>query len=142
MCSYHQCAEWDEYGAAGSSSEYTIRQVISKDALTGQVPMNGSQPDLIFHRAFDAVGPGKMWLSQDAYLPLFGAPDSLTTEVRISQWAQAEGLRCQFLSVLSWRHFHLANACCRCQPGAPPAHATPIDVCFLDAKRALAERSM
>jgi hypothetical protein len=101
MCSNNQFAEWDEYGASGSSSEYTIRQVISKEALAGQVPMNGSQPDLIFHRAFDAVGPGKMWLSQDAYLPLFGAPDSLTTEVRISQWAQAEGLRCQLLSILS-----------------------------------------
>ena len=87
--------EWDEYGAAGSSSEYTITQFISQEALSGQVPLNGSQPDLIFHRAFNAVGPGKMWLSQDAYLPLFGTPDSLATEVKISQWAQAEGLRCE-----------------------------------------------
>jgi hypothetical protein len=93
--------EWDEYGAAGSSSEYTIRQVISKEALS--VPMNGSQADLIFHRAFNAVGPGKMWLSQDSYLPLFGTPDSLATEVKISQWTQAEGLRCELQFARSGR---------------------------------------
>ena len=34
-----------------------------------------------------------MWLSQDAYLPLFGPADSLATEVKISQWTQTEGLR-------------------------------------------------
>ena len=49
--------------------------------------------DVVERRAFDAVGAGKMWLSQDAYLPLFGAADSLATEVKISQWTQTEGLR-------------------------------------------------
>lgn len=34
-----------------------------------------------------------MWLSQDAYLPLFGSVGSLEAEVRISQWTQNEGLR-------------------------------------------------
>ncbi len=119
--------------------------------------MNGSQPDMIFHRAFNAVGPGKMWLSQDSYLPLFGTPDSLATEVKISQWTQAEGLRCELLFCMiglgvlirtrfllfymlskPWRHFLLLDKCCRCQPGAPSPHASPIDVCFLDAERALA----
>jgi hypothetical protein len=45
--------EWDEYGAAGSSSAYTISQVIPSDV---RFPINGSQPDWIYHRAFDAVG--------------------------------------------------------------------------------------
>ena len=49
--------------------------------------------DVVVRRAFDAVGAGKMWLSQDAYLPLFGPADSLATEVKISQWTQTEGLR-------------------------------------------------
>lgn len=34
-----------------------------------------------------------MWLVQDGYQPLFGQADTLKTEVRTSQWAQAEGLR-------------------------------------------------
>ena len=49
--------------------------------------------DVVVRSAFDAVGAGKMWLSQDAYLPLFGPADSLATEVKISQWTQTEGLR-------------------------------------------------
>lgn len=130
--------------------------------------MNGSQPDLIFHRAFNAVGPGKMWLSQDSYLPLFGTPDSLATEVKISQWTQAEGLRCVllfplhdrsacadllmnycptssgFMSFYTHRQprclFLCMNNCCRCQPGTSSAHASPINVCFLDTERTLAKR--
>ena len=82
--------EWDEYGAAGSSSEFTISQVIPKEH---RFPVNATSPDFIFHRYFDAVGAGKMWGQQDAYLPLFGPSDSLSTEVKVSQWTQNEGLR-------------------------------------------------
>ena len=37
----------DEYGAAGSSSEYTISQVIPAENL---FPVNGSDPNYIYHR--------------------------------------------------------------------------------------------
>jgi hypothetical protein len=42
-----------------------------------------------------------MWLTQDAYLPLFGPQTSLEAEVRISQWTQNEGLRYGALSSVS-----------------------------------------
>ena len=83
--------EWDEFGAAGASSEYTITQVIPKANL---YPVVDAQADWVFHRATSAVGAGSdMWLSRMAYIPLFGEPPSLANEVRISQWTQMEGLR-------------------------------------------------
>lgn len=82
--------EWDEYGAAGASSEYTISQTIPRGS---QYPINSTNVDYIFHRAYDAVGPSAMWLTQDSYLPLFGQPQSLAEEVAVSQWTQMEGLR-------------------------------------------------
>ena len=82
--------EWDEYGAAGASSEYTLTQIIPKEH---RFPVSATNADYIFHRGFNAVGGGAMWLNQDSYLPLFGQPDSLATEVKVSQWAQNEGLR-------------------------------------------------
>jgi beta-mannosidase len=81
--------EWDEYGAAGSSSVYTISKVLS---AADRFPVNASE-SFIFHRSFDAVGAGTMWSQQDAYLPLFGKSESLQAEVRVSQWTQNEGLR-------------------------------------------------
>lgn len=39
--------EWDEYGAAGSSSAYTLAQVIPQAV---RFPINSSDPDYIFHR--------------------------------------------------------------------------------------------
>ena len=44
--------EWDEYGAAGSSSEYTIAQVIPH---ARRFPVNATSADFIFHRSFDAA---------------------------------------------------------------------------------------
>lgn len=82
--------EWDEYGAAGSSSVYTLQKVISTEA---QFPIRSNSTEYIFHRAFDAVGAGSMWLVQDGYTPLFGQAPDLATEVSVSQWAQNEGLR-------------------------------------------------
>ena len=76
--------EWDEYGAAGSSSEYTIRQVIPKEALS--IPMNGSQPDMIFHRAFNvspllgnvfSLGLTFIFLRLDQALLIYFVPEIL-----------------------------------------------------------------
>ena len=41
------CVCRDEYGAAGSSSEYTISRVIPAENL---FPINGSDPNYIYHR--------------------------------------------------------------------------------------------
>ena len=82
--------EWDEYGAAGASSVFTISQVISAEQV---FPVAASSQEWQFHRGFDAVGAGTMWLARDGYLPLFGTASSLENEVRASQWAHNEGLR-------------------------------------------------
>ena len=84
--------EWDEYGAAGASSVYTITQVMPP---ASRFPVLFNNSDWVFHRGFDAVGAGTMWLVQDGYTPLFGPAADLEAEVRASQWAQNEGLRYQ-----------------------------------------------
>jgi len=82
--------EWDEYGAAGMASEYSLRRMIPAEHV---FPVNSSQEDWIFHRAFNAVGAGPEWLSRGAYVAMFGEPPDLKHEIHASQFAQSEGLR-------------------------------------------------
>jgi len=56
-------------------------------------PVNSSQVDWVFHRAFNAVGAGPEWLSRDSYIPMFGEPADLRHEIYASQFGQSEGLR-------------------------------------------------
>ena len=50
-----------------------------------------------------------MWLTQDAYQPLFGASSSLAMEVQVSQWTQNEGLR--FANQAHRRHMPHRSMC-------------------------------
>merc|ERR1711998_325380 len=78
--------EWDEFGAAGIASEFSLRRMISSQHL---FPINSSQEDWVFHRAFDAVGAGSQWLDRPAYVAMFGEPPDLRHEIYASQFAQA-----------------------------------------------------
>jgi len=80
--------EWDEYGASGIASEYSLRKMIPEQHI---FPVNVSQEDWVFHRASGVYGT--IWLSRDSYVPMFGEPLDLKHEIYASQFAQSEGLR-------------------------------------------------
>ena len=86
--------EWDEYGTPGLASLSSLRRALPAAALS-PAAMTNTSADWVFHRAFGAVGAAgsPYWADRDAYLPLFGPRAAMIEEVRVSQWAQAEGLR-------------------------------------------------
>jgi len=81
--------EWTEYGAAGASSVETLRRIIPSDRLW---PIRSDDEVWRWHKAFDALGE-EHWLGRGQYVALFGEPPDLKTEVRCSQFVQAEALR-------------------------------------------------
>lgn len=82
-------AEWCEYGASGASSMDTLRRILPQSSLW---PISDKDDNWRWHNGFGAY-LGDDWLMPEVYHPLFGSLPDLATEVRVSQWAQAEGLR-------------------------------------------------
>ncbi len=77
--------EWTEYGASGLSSVETLKRIIPADRLW---PVG--ENDYWHHHNAPATS---WWLMSQIYRPLFKELKDLDTEVRVSQFAQAEGLR-------------------------------------------------
>lgn len=82
-------AEWNEYGASGASSVEALRSMLPEPSLW---PIREDDPAWRWHNAFDAY-LGDDWLAPGNYRRFFGELPDLVSEVRASQWAQAEGLR-------------------------------------------------
>lgn len=82
-------AEWNEYGASGASSVETLERIMPE---AGRWPIRDDNADWRWHNGFGAY-LGDDWLLPRFYRSLFGDLPDLETEVRVSQWAQAEGLR-------------------------------------------------
>jgi beta-mannosidase len=81
--------EWSEYGASGASSVETLKRIIPADHLW---PIRNGDPFWRWHKALDAYVLNT-WLLPENYRHLFGELPDLETEVRASQFVQAEGLR-------------------------------------------------
>jgi beta-mannosidase len=81
--------EWSEYGASGASSVETLTRIIPAGHLW---PIRNGDPYWRWHKGLDAY-VGNTWLLPENYRHLFGELPDLETEVRASQFAQAEGLR-------------------------------------------------
>ena len=81
--------EWSEYGASGASCVETLTRIIPADHLW---PIRNGDPYWRWHKGLDAYA-GNTWLLPENYRHLFGELPDLATEVRASQFAQAEGLR-------------------------------------------------
>jgi beta-mannosidase len=81
--------EWSEYGASGASSVETLRK-ITRGGNNWPVPYDDSI--WRWHNASGAYTSSD-WLKPEIYRSLFGELPGLETEVRASQFAQAEGLR-------------------------------------------------
>lgn len=81
--------EWTEYGASGASSVETLKRIIPKENLW---PISSNDSVWKWHNGFEAY-TGSDWLKPEIYHPLFGKPINLETEVKVSQFSQAEGLR-------------------------------------------------
>lgn len=82
-------AEWSEYGASGASSVDTLKRIMPQASLW---PPDELDENWRWHNGFGAY-MGEDWLMPQIYRPLFGTLPDLQTEVQVSQWAQAEGLR-------------------------------------------------
>ncbi len=82
-------AEWTEYGASGASSIETLKRIIPNMKLNA-VPYNDSIWG--WHNAMGAYTPSD-WLKPEIYKSLFGELSDIETEIKVSQFVQAEGLR-------------------------------------------------
>ena len=81
--------EWTEYGAGGASSVETLKRIMPSKSLW---PIKMDDPYWAWHNGLWAfMGPN--WLAPDEYRYLFGELPDVETEVRCSQFVQAEGLR-------------------------------------------------
>lgn len=82
-------AEWTEYGASGAAGVETLERIMP---ASSRWPIRADNADWRWHNGFGAY-LGDDWLLPQFYRGLFGELPDLATEVRVSQWAQAEGLR-------------------------------------------------
>ena len=81
--------EWTEYGASGASSVQTLKRIIPPESLW---PIEENDPHWTWHNGFRAYIDNS-WLMPEIYRAVFGELPDLETEVRASQFVQAESLR-------------------------------------------------
>ena len=93
--------EWTEYGASGLSSVETLKRIIPADSLW---PIGDNR----YWRHHHAPTTS-WWLMSQIYRPLFKKLKDLDTEVQVSQFAQAEGLR--YANQTQRRHMWHRSAC-------------------------------
>ena len=81
--------EWTEYGASGASSVETLQKIIPEENLW---PISATDSIWKWHNAFEAYTHHD-WLENINYHKIFGKLNNLETEIKASQFVQAEGIR-------------------------------------------------